>query len=136
MIPQHIAWFRWAVLHKLLQPIILMCPTSVVSEGAPSLTGLEGSAVGGQGSGITPFVPSRQMFSLTSTNLKVDISPFVNEALRGFGSAAGGGANAGTVPFVSGFFPPPMWRFMFQNSINSSTHTARCAHDAIQCWQY
>lgn len=58
------------------------------TEGAPPLTGLEGSAVGGQGSGITPFVPSRQMFSLTSSNLKVDISPFVNEALRGFGSAA------------------------------------------------
>lgn len=71
----------------------------VPPEGTPSLTGLEGSAVGGQGTGIVPFVPSRQMFSLTSTNLKVDISPFVNEALKGFGSAAGNGS-AGWCPRV------------------------------------
>lgn len=67
----------------------------LLSEGARSLTGLEGSALGGQGSGISPFVPSRQMFSLTSTNLKVDISPFVNEALKGFGSAAWVNSRAG-----------------------------------------
>lgn len=45
----------------------------------------------GQGAGITPFVPSRQMFNLTSSNLRVDISPFVNEALSGFGSAGADG---------------------------------------------
>ncbi len=63
--------------------------------GEPLLTGLEGSAVDGQGTGITPFVPSRQMFNLTSGNLRVDISPFVNEALSGFGSAGGGDAGSG-----------------------------------------